>query len=325
MSGGQPLSVVALGGGHGLSASLTALRLVADQITAIVTVADNGGSSGKLRSSRGLLPPGDLRMALSALSEDSVIAQLWQHRFDGRDELAGHPVGNLVLAGLFEVLDDPVAALREAARQASVPHTVLPMVVCPVEIIATVVGLDPTAPSRSTEVRGQHAVATTLGTVTEVRIEPADPPACEAAVAAVNAADVIVLGPGSLYTSVLVHMLVPKLREAVEAARATRVLVLNLGGGGAQPVPSYGEDHGMSREEHLMAIARLAPNLRFDAVIADQSETPYADGIQVAAESLGAGVVFADVADGSTPGRHDPKRLAAAITEVLVDLASGRK
>lgn len=314
----QPLSVVALGGGHGLSASLTALRMVTERITAIVTVADDGGSSGRLRSSRGLLPPGDLRMALSALSEDDVVAKLWHHRFDAKDDLGGHPVGNLVLAGLFELYQDPVAALREAARISGVRHTVLPMVACPVEIAASVSGLDPADPTAAREIRGQHAVASTMGTVLEVCIEPPDPPACGAAVEAVRAADAIVLGPGSLYTSVLVHMLVPELREAVEAAQASRVLVLNL------EAPS-GETHGLPREEHLRAISRHAPNLRFDVVIADVSESPHAEGLEAAARSLGAEVVFADVTESEAPGRHDPKRLAAALAEVLVELASGRK
>src|ERR1700712_5218637 len=219
--------VVALGGGHGLAASLTALRMVTDHITAIVTVADDGGSSGRLRESRGVLPPGDLRMALTALSEDPVVAKLWQHRFDDRDALSGHPVGNLILAGLFETSPDPISALQHAAHLAQVRQTVLPMALTPVEIHATVTGLDDSNPDGSSEIRGQHTVASTTGVVQEVWLSPASPSACPQALAAVGAADVLILGPGSLYTSVLVHMLVPELRTAVEQSSATRVLILN--------------------------------------------------------------------------------------------------
>ena len=307
-------AVVALGGGHGLASSLMALRMVTDQITAIVTVADDGGSSGRLRADRGLLPPGDLRMALSALTEDPVVAELFQHRFAGTDDLAGHPVGNLILAGLFELALDPVAALARAAHLAYVPHTVLPMAVTPIEILANVAGLDQGDLDQLTVVRGQHNVATTAGTVRDVWIEPADAPACPQAVAAVGAADVIVLGPGSLYTSVLVHMLVPELRIAVERSRAARILVLNLDS-------DADETRGMTARSHLEAIAAHAPALRLDVVIADTSRVLDTHDLIEAARVLGAEVVFAELADTELPGRHDPKRLAAALSEALTTLA----
>lgn len=252
-------------------------------------------------------------MALSALTEDPVVAELFQHRFAGDDDLGGHPVGNLVLAGLFELTGDPVAALIRAAHLANVPHRVLPMAVTPIAIHANVLGLDPSDPAAATVVQGQHNVATTLGTVQDCWIEPRDAAACPEALAAVATADVIVLGPGSLYTSVLVHMLVPELREAVEQSSAARILVLNLDS-------SAGETRGMAAHSHLDAIASHAPGLRLDVVIADTSRVLDTHGLIEAAQRLGAEVVFADLADAEVEGRHDPKRLAESFSEAFARL-----
>src|SRR5256714_10299125 len=155
------MKAVALGGGRGLHASLSALRLITSDVTAVVTVADDGGSSGRLRRELGLLPPGDLRKALAALAgDDPLWTTVFQHRFGGTGALAGHAVGNLVLAGLLEVLGVPVAVLDEAARLLDVRGRVLPMCTEPLEIEADVIGLDEN-PSAVRRIRGQVAVATT--------------------------------------------------------------------------------------------------------------------------------------------------------------------
>src|SRR5919197_1836474 len=161
--------VVALGGGHGLAASLSALRRLTRNVTGVVTVADDGGSSGRLRRELGALPPGDLRMALAALAGPDPTGRTWaallQHRFGGTGALAGHPVGNLMITGLAEVLGDPVAALDETGRLVGAVGRVPPMSTIPLEIAADVVGLDEDDPHRMHRIRGQVAVATTPGRV----------------------------------------------------------------------------------------------------------------------------------------------------------------
>ncbi|HWO66277.1 MAG TPA: 2-phospho-L-lactate transferase CofD family protein, partial [Umezawaea sp.] len=164
---------MALGGGHGLHATLTALRLLTDDVTAVVTVADDGGSSGRLRRELGLLPPGDLRKAMAALAGTDEASRLWTslfgHRFGGTGALAGHAVGNLVLAGLLEQLGDPVAVLDEACKLLGVRGRVLPMSVQPLQIEADVMGLDEDA-AQVRRIRGQVAVATTPGRVERIRL-----------------------------------------------------------------------------------------------------------------------------------------------------------
>ena len=261
------LKVVALGGGHGLAASLSALRRVTPDVTAIVTVADDGGSSGRLRQEFGMLPPGDLRMALAALCGDDDWGTTWarvvQHRFGGTGELAGHAVGNLLIAGLWDHLDgDPVAALDWVARLLRVTGRVLPMAAVPLDIVASVDGADPAAPHAISSVRGQAAVAVTPGRVRSISLVPADPPAVPDAVAAVLDADWVVFGPGSWFTSVLPHLLVPSLAGALEMTKARKLVALNL-------VPQPGETEGFSPHRHLEVLADHAPSLSFDVVLAD--------------------------------------------------------
>src|SRR3954452_25108775 len=261
-------TVVALGGGHGLSASLEALRQVTTDLTAVVTVADDGGSSGRLRTGLGVLPPGDLRMALAALAGRDDWGQSWaelaQHRFAGTGSLAGHPVGNLIITALADQLGDPVAALDMVGRLLGAAGRVLPLATEALEIVADVVGLDPGDPGAPSEVRGQVAVATTPGRVVAVRVEPAEPPACPEAVQAVLEADWAVLGPGSWFTSVIPHLLVPDMAKALAATGARRMVALNLS-------PQPGETEGFSPETHLEVLAAHAPELELDIVIADES------------------------------------------------------
>ena len=313
-SGGSSLRVVALGGGHGLAASLAALRRVTPELTAIVTVADDGGSSGRLRREFGVLPPGDLRMALAALCGDDSWGETWsrvvQHRFAGSGELAGHAVGNLLLAGLWDVLGDPVAGLDWVGRLLQVTGRVLPMAAVPLEIVACVAGLDADAPDAEREVRGQAAVAVTTGRVRSISLVPADPPAVPEAVEAVLAADWVVFGPGSWFTSVLPHLLVPSLLAALAETQARKLVALNL-------VPQPGETEGFSPHRHLEVLAAHASSLSFDVVLADAAAVAGAElDLAKAAELLGAALLLADVAaaDGA---RHDPVRLAEAYRRVF--------
>jgi uncharacterized cofD-like protein len=303
------LKVVAFGGGHGLAASLSALRRVTPDVTAIVTVADDGGSSGRLRQEFGVLPPGDLRMALAALCGDDDWGTTWarvvQHRFGGTGELAGHAVGNLLIAGLWDLLGDPVAALDWVARLLRVTGRVLPMAAVPLDIVAAVEGADPAAPNALSHVRGQSAVALTPGRVRSISLVPADPPAVPDAVAAVLEADWVVFGPGSWFSSVLPHLLVPSLATALRLTHARKLVALNL-------VPQPGETEGFSPHRHLEVLADHAPSLSFDVVLADSAAVAGAEQeLAKAADLLGASLLLADVAAGDG-ARHDPVRLAAA-------------
>ncbi|GAB3010027.1 gluconeogenesis factor YvcK family protein [Saccharothrix stipae] len=315
---------VALGGGHGLHATLTALRRVTDDVTAVVTVADDGGSSGRLRRELGLLPPGDLRKAMVALaggdSSSALWATLFQHRFGGTGALAGHAVGNLVLAGLLEQLGDPVAVLEAAGRLLGVRGRVLPMCTEPLSIEADVTGLDDDA-DVVRRIRGQVAIATTPGRVQRIRLNgpggPGEAPrGCPQAVEAVLAADVVLLGPGSWFTSVLPHLLVPELHDALVRTSARKVVVLNL-------VPQPGETDGFSPELHLDVLCEHAPALRVDAVIADVDAVPVPDRLRRAAAALGAAAHLAPIAVAGAPDRHDPTALASSITRALAGPAVG--
>lgn len=221
-----------LGGGHGLYQTLLTARMSnAERISAIVTVADDGGSSGRLRRELDIIPPGDLRMALAALSGDTEAGKMWaqtlQHRFGGNGAMAGHAVGNLLIAGLTDVLGDYQAALDAVAVLTESHGRVLPVVNQPLDIEAEVAGLDDD-PRIMRAVRGQVAVASTPGQVRRVRILPEYPEANPEAVAALADADLITIGPGSWFSSVLPHVLVPEIVDTVRNSHALRVVVLNL-------------------------------------------------------------------------------------------------
>ena len=312
------MRVVAFGGGHGLGASLRALRGLDVDITAVVTVGDDGGSSGRLRAERNaLLPPGDLRQALAALAEDDAFsqqtAQLLQYRFaparSGPDGLAGHAVGNLLLLGLMELLGDPIAALDHARTMVRARGRVLPMAEHAVGIEADVLGGDPARPGDVVTIRGQHAVAVTTGHVESVRLTPPSPPVCPAVLEVIADADWLIFGPGSWYTSVLPHLLVPSLAAAIVASPARRLITVNLA--------ADNETLGMSVADHLAELSRYLPSLRVDAVLADDKWVGDPVPVHTAAGALGARLVLAPlaVADGSP--RHDPESLGVALVPVL--------
>jgi len=306
--------VVALGGGHGLAASLTALRLLTEDLTAVVTVADDGGSSGRLREEFDVLPPGDLRMALSALCDDSDWGHTWrdvlQHRFDGDGELKGHALGNLMIVSIWDLLGDTVKGLDLVGRLLGARGRVLPMAGEPLEIVAEIHGHDPDRPDELVEVRGQHRVASSAGVVSSIGIVPTCPEPCLEALTAVRDADWVMLGPGSWFTSVMPHLLVPDLADALVATRAKRLLNLNL-------EVHKGETRDFRAEDHLASLAANAPDLRLDVVLADPSVVPDGASLRAAAAELGAELVVAPVAARGAAGVHDPLRLAAALRDVI--------
>jgi uncharacterized cofD-like protein len=253
-------------------------------------------------------------MALAALAGDDDDGRLWsevfQHRFRGTGPLGGHAVGNLLVAGLIDLLGDPVRALDEAGRVMGACGRVLPMSLAPLEIVADVVDLDAADGVRT--VRGQGKVAVSKGVV-RVSLEPGDPPACPEAVQAVHAADLVVLGPGSWFTSVLPHLLVPELSRALHTTTARRVLVLNI-------AAEAGETADFSPQEHLEVLLSYAPDLRIDVVLAHDGtvgDDSARAGLTAGARTLGAELVLAPVAVDDGSPRPDAGLLAGVFREVL--------
>jgi len=293
--------IVCIGGGHGLSAALAAARQLTDDVTAVVTVADDGGSSGVLREWLGIPAPGDLRMAIAALAGDPARAALLQYRFKEGD-LEGHPLGNLLIAALADLRGDFVAAVEEVGAIAGVRGRVLPATPEPVRLRAVM---------RGGEIDGQVAIATGPGPVERLMLSPPDPYATVEAVEAIEAATLVVLGPGSLFTSVLASLIVPGIARAVASAGRV-VLVLNV----AQQI---GETAGLDAAGHIRALLAHVPGLRLDAVIAhDAPAAGVARPVDVDEEALAAlraPLVRADlIASGA---RHDPDKLAAALKGLL--------
>jgi len=293
---------VAIGGGHGVARSLAALRRIADDVVAVVSVADDGGSSGRLRRDLGVPAPGDLRMALTTLAQRRRLAELVGYRFD-RGELRGHSLGNLMLVALQDQHDgDLVAALDELGVHLGVAGRVLPCTERFVTLEAHTAGGD---------IHGQAAIAQTAR-LERVWLDPPGPPVTPAAAEAILAAEMVVLGPGSLYTSVLPNLLVPGLARALASTQAQVVLVANLR---EQP----GETEGMGLVAHLAALEDHAPGVRVDAVIAHEGPPPRGQGavMRVEVDQLGDRVErvhranLLDDHDG-----HDPEALADALAAI---------
>lgn len=309
----QPLRVVALGGGHGLAANLRALRLLADDITAVVTVADNGGSSGRIRTEMPVLPPGDLRMALAALCEDSEWGSIWgdviQHRFGTSGELDGHALGNLMIVALWQILEDPVEGLDQMAELLGARGRVLPMALEPLDISADVRGAD----GQLRTVSGQWQVASCEGKVEQVRLDPPRPRVPPDVLEAIGRADWIIVGPGSWYTSVLPHLLIPEIAEAIRDSPARRCITTNLSVG-AQ------EAEGMTSIDLLDVLLERAGDTRFDALIADPTMLDDAVELSQQARDRGIRALLRQVSVGDGSPRHDPVRLAGAYRDLFDDV-----
>jgi uncharacterized cofD-like protein len=270
-------------------------------VSAIVSVADDGGSSGVLRRQLGIPAPGDLRMAIAALAADEEREGLIQYRFR-EGELAGHPLGNLLIAALADLRGDFAQAVTEVARLAGVTGRVLPATIAPISLVARMNGQ---------EIRGQVPIARGPGPVERMWLDPADPKPHPETIEALESADLVVLGPGSLFTSVAAALLVPGLGEA--SSRAGHVaMVLNL-------VQQVGETVGLDAADHVRDLRALCPGLRLDAVLVH--DDPYLERPNVvrvddaALAALGVPVLRADLTvDGL---RHDPERLATALKQLL--------
>ena len=301
-------SVVALGGGHGLYSSLTALRSLTHDLTAIVTVADDGGSSGRLRDEMGIVPPGDLRMALAALCEDTEWGRTWrdilQMRFETDGPLDGHAVGNLLIAAAWTHTGDVVEGLDWIGRLLRSEGRVLPLAEEPLEISAV------TRDAHGSQtVRGQVAVATAPGTVASLALSPQAPKVPQATLDAIARADMVVLGPGSWYTSVLTHFLVEPVARALTEAGPRCVVVLNI-------AHEDQETAGTDRIDDIRALRAVAADFT-PAVVLAHSDDARGGALVDCVADWGARLMVAPMLEPGTRDRHDRGALA-----VQLELAS---
>jgi uncharacterized cofD-like protein len=304
--------IVAFGGGHGLAAMLSALRDISSEITAVVTVADNGGSSGQLRSEFGVMPPGDLRMALSALCSDdewgSSWAQALQHRFESEGPLNGHALGNLLLTALWNLNNDPVVGLDKVGELLRIVGRVLPMAAIPIEIEATLKPLSSSEPGRV--IRGQVEVAEAASEVVSVRLIPDSPPVLSEVLEAIENAEWITIGPGSWYSSVLPHLLVPQIRTALSNSNAKIVVFLNLD---ARTVKD--EASALSPEVQIEFLKTHAPEVKIDYLVADNSIKT--TGLEAIAQKYEAQLILSDLAHHPGSDQHDRFKVLSTLKNLI--------
>ncbi len=318
------LKLVAIGGGTGLSTLLSGLkRFVGEKgdgtwlesLSAIVTVSDDGGSSGRLREELQMLPPGDIRNCMIALSEDStLLARLFRYRFRGSGDLAGHSFGNLFLAALADVTGDFVEAVRLSSEVLASKGHIFPATINDVRLVAEL--------EDGSEVHGETLITAARVPIRCLRLEPEQCLPLPEALSAIRAADVITVGPGSLYTSIIPNLLVSRMADAIEEASATKIFISNL-------MTQPGETDGYDVGRHLETVAKYAPQIRFDylilnsrAISNEQAEHYRADGafqvglddeVHAMAFHSETEVVRADLLDDGEMVRHDSARLARVV------------
>jgi uncharacterized cofD-like protein len=316
---GRGPKIVAIGGGTGLSTLLRGLKAHTSNLTAIVTVADDGGSSGRLRRSLGVLPPGDFRNCIAALADDEALTtQLFQYRFGESQDLGGHSFGNLFITAMAEVTGSFERALVESSRVLAIRGQVLPATLHDV----TLVGELALAGEAVSRVEGESRITLAEGAIKRVYLQPDNAPAYPPAIRALLDADLIVLGPGSLYTSLLPNLLVDDLSAAVAASRALKVYVCNTA---TQP----GETEGYSVLDHVLAIERHTQPGLFPIVLANGARTgqllPRLKWVAVDPPVNGARqLLLADLADAERPWRHDSYKTAAALIDLLTQAEARR-
>jgi uncharacterized cofD-like protein len=325
VSAERGLKLVAIGGGTGLSTVLSGLKqLVGEQghgrpwleaLSAIVTVSDDGGSSGRLRDELRMLPPGDIRNCMVALSEDStLLSRLFQYRFRGEGGLGGHSFGNLFLAALTEVTGDFVEAVRLSSEVLASKGRIYPATLNDVRLVAEL--------EDGSEVRGETRITASRSQIRRLRLEPEQCLPLPEALAAVRSADIITVGPGSLYTSILPNLLVARVAECIGSSRAVKVFICNL-------MTQPGETDGYTARRHLEVVKSYAPEIEFDFVVVndrhvspEQAEAYAAEGARqigltdhLIEEEFGAEaeVVRADLLDEGEKVRHSPEKLTRVI------------
>ena len=305
--------IVCLGGGHGLAATLAAVRKLTTEITAIVTVADNGGSSGRLREEFPIFPPGDLRMALAALCADDEWGKSWadilQYRFTSDGALNGHAVGNLLLAALWDRDVDPVAGLDRVAALLKVVGRVLPMAAAPLDIEAIFENA-----GVMNKVQGQVQVATAQGELKSLQLVPENPTALPVALNAIEKDEWITVGPGSWFSSVLPHFLVTQQRQALARSSAKKIIILNLDSHSGAKADEFA---GNTPVEHLEMMHAYAPDMKIDHVLIDEAELDDGQRLQGLVESFGGVLHVADLRKSPGSLHHDVKKLISALSHIM--------
>lgn len=312
--------IVAIGGGTGLASVLRGLKKEDCELTAIVTVADDGGSSGRLRKEMGILPPGDIRNCILALAQaETDMTSLFNHRFE-KGELTGHNFGNLFLAAMTEMTGDFQLAVRTMSRILAVTGTVLPATLCDVVLRAEL--------EDGTEVVGEFSIPLAKKPIRHLRLEPAEPPALDEAVKQIGMADGIIIGPGSLYTSVIPNLLVPGIRGAIMKSSAPKMYICNV-------MTQPGETDGFSALDHVLAIESHAGRL-FSHVLVNTAAAPTDIAAKYALEGKFQVLVDSDslYARGYVPvtgdyltrgdlARHDSENLGKSIREFVREKGAG--
>jgi uncharacterized cofD-like protein len=307
--------MVAIGGGTGLSSLLRGLKAYTNNLTAIVTVADDGGSSGMLRKDMGVLPPGDIRNCLAALSDDeTMLTQLFQYRFSSGAGLNGHTLGNLLITAMAEITGSFEEAVSEAGRVLAVKGRVLPATLHDVRLVAEV-----KLPKKTTDVvvKGESQITKSAGKVKRVWLEPDNPLAFPPAIQAILSADLIVIGPGSLYTSILPNLLVPDLAEALRASRGMKFYICNV-------ATQRGETDGYTVGDHARTIEKHLGSQLFDIVIYNKKfNGSLPEGVEWIYPEPGLeeqfSVYSADLVDDENPWRHDSEKLAQVVTDLFFE------
>jgi uncharacterized cofD-like protein len=307
--------IVVIGGGTGLSALLRGLKNHSSNLTAVVTVADDGGSSGELRRNMGVLPPGDIRNCLTALSSDeAMLTQIFQYRFGEGAGLNGHTLGNLLITALADITGSFEEAIAESGRVLAVQGRVLPSTLHDVKLVA-----DKTSPEGQSEIRvtGESKIPLIDGRIKRVWLEPDNPLAFPPAVQAILNADLIIVGPGSLFTSILPNLLVPDLAEAIKASRATKFYICNV-------ATQTGETDGFTTADHIRTIEKHLNQHIFDLVICNQKQDiVLPDGVdwvridETISEEYST--YSSDLIDPINPWRHDSGRLAQVIMDLFYE------
>ncbi len=295
---------------------LSALRQLTPEITAIVTVADNGGSSGKLRAEFNALPPGDLRMALAALCADDEWGRNWadlmQYRFTSDGDLNGHAVGNLLLAALWDRDGDPIKGLDRVGALLKVVGRVLPMSLTPLDIEGTFKNWQGIQ-----VIRGQKEVAVGKGSLENLALIPPDAKATTEGLASIATADWLTFGPGSWFSSVLPHLLLKEQMEAIVDSSAKKIIFLNLD---ANPSATGDEFAGSSPAEHLRLLRRFAPELGCDIAVVDQSimtNTEMSSALEAIVKEMGGRLIVADLATSPGSNHHDPRKLVSVFRNIF--------
>ena len=306
--------IVVIGGGTGLSSILRGLKEYSRNITAVVTVADDGGSSGLIRKNIGILPPGDIRNCLAALSNDEeLITQLFQYRFEASTGLKGHSLGNLLISALAEITGSFEEAVAETGKVLAVQGQVLPSTLKNVNLVA-----DVKLPDKKIEqvIKGESKIGKLGGKVRRIWLEPANPAAFPPTVQAILNAELIIIGPGSLYTSIIANLLVPDLADAIRASNAFKVYICNV-------ASERGETDGYSCDDHVRTIEKHAGSHLFDLVINNhrfEGDLPQGvSWVKVNEEESHYPIYQADLLDVENPWRHDSIKVAKTIMDLYFE------